>query len=145
MISWMVAFGIPNSSARRRIEICRSRITIRSTASMSSSIVMIDGRPIWECVFEGTFWILEFSHPLGVGDSAVRWSRVLVDIVQLLANFDGIQPFSGEKLYDYSMLNIQHFSKMKTHGPQNVIFSYERNEPIGPKLVYLNKNAPSIE
>ena len=37
------------------------------------------------------------------------------------------------------MLNIQHFSKMKTHGSQNVIFSYEGNEPIGPKLVYLNR------
>ena len=43
------------------------------------------------------------------------------------------------------MLDIQHFSKMKTHGPQNVIFSYEGNEPIGPKVVYLNKNPSSIE
>ena len=31
---------------------------------------------------------------------------------------------------------------METHGPQNVIFSYEGNEPKGPKLVYLNKNTP---
>ena len=43
------------------------------------------------------------------------------------------------------MLNIQHFSKMKTHGPRHFIFSYEENEPIRPKLVYLNKNLPSIE
>ena len=36
---------------------------------------------------------------------------------------------------------------MKTRGPhpQNIILSYEENEPIGPKLVYLNKNPPSIE
>ena len=34
---------------------------------------------------------------------------------------------------------------MKTHSPQNVIFSYKGNEPIGSKLVYLNKNPPSIE
>ena len=52
---------------------------------------------------------------------------------------------SGVKLDDCSMLNIQHFLKMKTHGPQNVIFSYEGNEPVEPKLVYRNKNAPSIE
>ena len=90
----------------------------------------------------GTFWILEFSHPFG--DSAVRWSGVLVNIIQLLANFDGIQPFSGEKLYDCSMLNVRHFSKMKTHGPQNIFFSYDGNEPIGPKLVYLNQDPPSI-
>ena len=43
------------------------------------------------CIFEATFWILEFSHPLG--DSAVRWSRVLVNIIHLRANFDGIQLF----------------------------------------------------
>ena len=42
MISWIMA----KSSARRQIEICRSRITIRSTASMFSSAVMIDGRSI---------------------------------------------------------------------------------------------------
>ena len=46
------------------------------------------------CIFEGKFWILEFSHPFG--DSAVRWSKVLVNILQLLANFDGIQLFLGE-------------------------------------------------
>ena len=28
-----------------------------------------------------------------------------------------------------------------TDGPQNVIFSYEGIEPIGPKLVYLNKKS----
>ena len=42
----MVVFGMANSVARRRIEICQSRITIRSTASMFSSAVMVDGRPI---------------------------------------------------------------------------------------------------
>ena len=26
---------------------------------------------------------------------------------------------------------------------KTLFFSYERNEPIGPKLVYLNKNPPS--
>ena len=132
-----------NSEATRRTEICRSRIAIRSTASMFLSAVMVDGRAHSRCIFEATFWILEFSHPLG--DSAVRWSRVLVNVIQLLANFGSIQPFPGEKLYDCSMLNIQHFSKMKTYSPQNVIFSYGGNEPIGPKLVYLNKNLPSIE
>ena len=35
-----------NASARRRRVICRSRITIRSTDSMFSSTVMVDGRPI---------------------------------------------------------------------------------------------------
>ena len=95
------------------------------------------------CIFEATFWIHEFSYSFG--DSVVRWSRVLANIIQLLANFDRIQSFSSEKLCDCSMLNVRHFSKMETHGSQNVIFSYEGNESIGPKLVYLNKNAPSIE
>ena len=232
-----------NFSARRLIEICRSRITIRSTASMFSSAVMVDRRPISGCSFEATFWVAELSHP--VGDDAVRWSRVLVNIIQLLANFGtqvkeyetvpagihrkspehgsrtpagkfseffpvtsdrflaasagkwsecagknpdifrpeygfhvpvtsgvflqdpaffpslscrflrhpvtrifdlgSIQPFPGEELYDCSMLNIQHFSKMKTQGSQNIIFSYEGNAPIGPKFVYLKRNPPSIE
>ena len=95
------------------------------------------------CLFGDTFWIPKFSHPLG--DSAVPWSRVLVNIIQLLANIGSVQPFPGEKLYDCSMLNIQHFSKTKIHGWQNAIFSYQGNESIGPKLVYLNKNTSSIE
>ena len=33
---------------------------------------------------------------------------------------------------------------MKTDGSSNACFSYEEKEPIGPKLVYLNKNASSI-
>ena len=48
------------------------------------------------CIFEATFWIHEFSYPLG--DSAVRWSRVLAKIIQLFVNFGNIQPFPGEKL-----------------------------------------------
>ena len=92
------------------------------------------------CIFEATFWILEFSHPLD--DSTARWSRVLVNIIQLLANFDGIQPFSGEKLDDCSMLNVRHFWKMKIHGPQNVIFSYEGNEPTGKNWCILIKTRP---
>ena len=79
------------------------------------------------------------------GNTSNITSRVLVNIIQLLANFDSIQPFPGVKLDDCSMLNVRHFWKMKTHGSQNVFFSYEGNEPIGPKLVYLNKNPPSIE
>ena len=34
---------------------------------------------------------------------------------------------------------------MKTHGSQNVIFSYEGNKPIGAELLYLNKNPASIQ
>ena len=40
------------------------------------------------CIFEATFRIHEFSYPLG--DSAVRWSRVFANIIQLLANFSSI-------------------------------------------------------
>ncbi len=45
-ISWTLFFWITNSSVTRRTEICRSCITIRSTASMFSSVIVVDGRPI---------------------------------------------------------------------------------------------------
>ena len=139
-----MVFGMVSCSARRRIEICRSRITIH----FYGFDVLLCGDGWWMttysgCICETVFWIFEFSHPLG--DSAVRWSRVLVNIIQLLANFGSIQAFPGEKLDDWSILNFQHFWKMKTHGWQNVIFSYEGNEAIGPKLMYLTKNPSSIQ
>ena len=93
--------------------------------------VFIDSDDWWAahsgCIFETVFWVLESSHPFG--DSAVRWSRVFVNILQLLANFDGIQPFSSEKFYDCSMLNVRHLWKMKTYGSQNV-FSFVRRKWI---------------
>jgi hypothetical protein len=45
MISWTAVFRMLNSSTARRTETCRSRITIRSTASLFSSMMMVDGRP----------------------------------------------------------------------------------------------------
>lgn len=87
-------------------------------------------------VFEATFWFLEFSHLLC--DGMVRWSRILVDIIQLLTNFGGIQPFPGEKLYNCSMLNIRHIWNINRHGCRNVFFAYKGNEPIRPKVGYHN-------
>ena len=131
-----------NSSATQRTEICRSRITIHSTASMFSLVVMVNGRLIRGASSKPRSGSLNSATNL-----ATAWydAAVLVIVIQLLANFGSIQPFPGGKLYDCSMLNIQRFSKMKTHGLQNVVFSYERNEPIGPKLLCLNKNLPSIK
>ena len=72
-----------NSSTRRRIEICRSRITIRS--SMSSMF--------WSTwIFETVFWIVEFSHPL-VDSGAQFFSTFSISLLISM----GFNPFPGVK------------------------------------------------
>ena len=110
---------------------------------MFSWVVMVDGRPIRGASSKPRSGSLNSTTQLatvrydGAESLQTLSSSLLISVV--------FSPFRIKKLYDCSMLYIQHFSKMKTHGPQNVIFSYEENEPTGLKLVYLNKDPPSIE
>ena len=64
-------------------------------------------------------------------------------LVQLLDNLSCIETFPGEKLDDWSILDIQHFLEIKTNSSSN--FASEGKEPIGRKLLYVNKNASYVE
>ena len=139
MISWIMG----NSSARRRIEICRSRITIRSTTSMFSSAVIVDERPI----------LCASSKPCSRSLNSVTYlATVRYDGAESLQTFCNsllismaFNPFLVKNLMTGRCSMFDIFEEWRHIVLKTFFFSYEGNESIGPKLVYLNKNAFSIE